>query len=742
MRKLFPVTSLVMALAGCGISAAQAVGACGDSYTPIYSIQGSGPSAAVTGTVTTEGIVVGDFEGTASLGGFYFQDPTGDGNPATSDGIFVYTGAADLVTAGQLVRVTGYARERFDQTTLNGSNSNTSAVTDIVNCGTGSIAPIDVVMPFASADYPERYEGMLVRFPQPLVISEYFNFDRFGEIVLALPQPSETRAFTGTAIDEPGAPANARSLANTLRRITLDDVNSAQNPSVLRHPNGDPFNLANRFRGGDTVQNAIGVLGYDFSLYRIMPTGPADYVAANPRPVSAEHVGDLQVASMNTLNYFLTLDYLTGDPLDNKCGPLQDVECRGADADQPTEFSRQRAKLVAALAGTGADVIGLNEIENTLSVDPLGDLVSGLNDILGAGTYAAINTGIIGSDAIRVGLMYKPGVVTSVGTFKVLDSTVDPRFIDTLSRPSLAQTFVVNATGERFTVVMNHLKSKGSACPSDPDLGDGQGNCNLTRTLAAQALVDWLATDPTGSGDPDFLIIGDLNSYAKEDPIAAIKAGPDDALSSVDDYTNLIDTYAGPYAYTYVFDGQAGYIDHALASYTLAPQATGVSTWHINADEPDVLDYDTSFKPASQELLYEPNEFRTSDHDPVIVGLRLSSAWGFGGFMAPVDSPPTVNTVKAGAAVPVMFSVHGDRGLDIFAAGYPQVVLSSSCSGGATDAVEQTVTAGGSTLSYDPVTGLYTYVWKTQKAWAGSCRRLELKFKDGLTTAYAEFYFR
>jgi predicted extracellular nuclease len=111
----------------------------------------------------------------------------GDGDPATSDGIFVYTGATDLVVAGQLVRVTGYARERFNQTTLNGSNSNTSSVTVVENCGTGSIAPLDVVMPFASADDPERYEGMLVRFPQPLVIAEYFNFDRFGEIVLALP---------------------------------------------------------------------------------------------------------------------------------------------------------------------------------------------------------------------------------------------------------------------------------------------------------------------------------------------------------------------------------------------------------------------------------------------------------------------------------------------------------------------------------------------------------------------------
>lgn len=744
MRNSIKVTALAVALASLGVSATHAAvsPACSDSYTAIYSIQGSGLSAAITGVVTTQGVVVGDFEGAASLGGFYVQDPVGDGDPATSDGIFVFTGSADLVSAGQYVRVTGYARERFGQTALNGANSNSSAVpaANIVDCGTGLVTPIDVTLPFADATAPERFEGMLVRFPQSLVIAEYFNFDRFGEIVLALPLPGETRPFTGTAVDEPGAPANARTLANSLRRITLDDVNSAQNPVVLRHPNGNPFSLTNRFRGGDTVQNAIGVLGYDFSLYRIMPTGPADYVVVNPRPLTADHVGDLQVAGVNALNYFLTLDYPTGDPLDNTCGPLQNVECRGAD--DVGEFVRQRTKLLAALVGTDADVIGLSEIENTLGVDPLADLVSGLDDITGAGTYAAINTGVIGTDAIRVGFIYKPAAVTPTGSFSILDSSVDPRFLADLNRPSLAQTFVENATGERFTVVMNHLKSKGSACPGDPDLGDGQGNCNLTRTAAAQALVDWLATDPTGSGDPDFLIIGDLNAYGMEDPVDAAIAGSDDALSTADDYTNLIATYLGPYAYTYVFDGQFGYLDHALASYTLAPQATGVSTWHINADESDVLDYDTTFKPAEQEALYEPNEFRTSDHDPVIIGLRLASAWDFGGFGSPISPPPATNTVKAGAAVPVKFSLNGDHGLNIFAAGYPRVVPSSSCTVTATDPVEETVTAGGSALSYDPATELYTYVWKTQKAWAGTCRRLELKFTDGLTTAYAEFYFR
>ncbi len=370
---------------------------------------------------------------------------------------------------------------------------------------------------------------MSVRFPQPLVISEYFNYDQFGEVVLALPLDGETRPFTGTAIEEPGAAANARTLANNLRRITLDDAQSAQNPATLRHPNGAPFSLSNRFRGGDTVQDAVGVLGFDFSQYRIIPTGPATYTAVNPRPAAPDPVGgDIRVAAMNTLNFFVTLDGMDDpsspdNPIDNVCGGNANLDCRGADLSQPLEFDRQRNKLLAALTGLDADVIGLNELENTPGVEPLESITNGMSG------YAYVDTGTIGTDAIKVGLIYRPAVVTPVGAFQTLDSGDDPRFIDTRSRPSLAQTFEVNATGARFTVVVNHLKSKGSACGTgDPDAGDGQGNCNGTRTQAAEALVDWIATDPTGSGDPDFLIMGDLNSYAMEDPIDAIKAGSDD----------------------------------------------------------------------------------------------------------------------------------------------------------------------------------------------------------------------
>jgi uncharacterized protein len=604
-------------------STVSSVAPCEQSFTPIYDIQGSGASAAITGAVTTQGVVVGDYEGAneVGIGGFYIQDATGDGDPATSDGIFVFTGSADLVNAGDLVRVSGFARERFNETTINGTNTNSAAVpaTSIVNCGTGSVAPTTVELPVPDSSYLERYEGMLIRLPQNLVISEYFNYDRFGEYVLALPIGSEGRPYTPTTLEVPGSPEYFARLDLNLRsRILIDDGLGTQNPEVGNtHPNGQPFSLSNSFRGGDIVSGFTGVLGFGFNNYRVQPTSYGNYTAVNPRPATPEEVGgSLRVAAFNALNYFLTLDYPSSSSLDNACGPQQTLECRGADSDQPAEFERQRAKLLATLLGLNADVVGLIEIENTTGVEPLADIVAGLNQSLGAGTYAYIETGTIGTDAIKVGLIYQPAKVTPIGNYAILDSSVDPRFDTNRNRPALAQTFEEAATGGRFTVVVNHLKSKGSGCGAgDDDLSTGQGNCNGTRTAAAQALADWLAGDPTGSGDPDFMIIGDLNAYAKEEPITALEnAG----------YSNLIAQFQGPLAYSYGFDGQFGYLDHALANASLSAQVTGVTEWHSNADEPDLIDYDTSFKSPTQDGYYAPDAFRASDHDPVLVGLNLT----------------------------------------------------------------------------------------------------------------------
>lgn len=604
--------------------------ACGQPATLIHQIQGDGATFDMTygGLQTIEGIVTGDFPG---LKGFYVQEEPGDadGMPTTSEGIFVFLGDgydAAPVSRGNQVRVTGEVGEYI---TADGISQQTqiSGTVEVVNCGAAdvSIQPVDITLPMATPDAFERYEGMLVRIPDALVISDYFNFDRFGEITLARPREDQPRLYQPTALVPPGDAAAEIAQQNALRQITLDDGRNTQNPDPARHPNGVSFGLHNRFRGGDSVTNVVGVVDHTFGRYRIQPTQGATVITTNPRPQAPADVGGtIRVASFNLSNYFVTLD--DGQP---SCGPELDQECRGADADQPAEFERQSAKLLATLAALNADLYGLVELENTAGVEPLQSLVDGLNALNGPGAppYAFVDTGTIGPDAIRVGIIYRPATVVPHGNFAVLDSAafLDPNGTgEAQNRPALAQSFRTTANGGIFTLVVNHFKSKGSSCGLvDDDAQDdtSQGDCNETRTLAARTLADWLATDPTGADDADVLILGDLNAYAQEDPIAALRAGADDTAGNGDDYVNLVAQFQGEFAYSYLFDGQLGYLDHALASQSLAEQVTGLSVWHINADEPDILDYDTSFKQPAQDELYEPNPFRSSDHDPILVGI-------------------------------------------------------------------------------------------------------------------------
>jgi hypothetical protein len=222
-----------------------------------------------------------------------------------------------------------------------------------------------------------------------------------------------------------------------------------------------------------------------------------------------------------------------------------------------------------------------------------------------------------------------------------------------------------------------------------------------------------------------------MNSYAQEDPIDVFKGAG---------YTNLIDAYLGDEAYSYVFQGQTGYLDHALASPTLAAQVTGTTEWHINADEPTALDYNTEFKTANQvDSFYAPDAYRSSDHDPVVVGVQLLG-FGFSGFNPPVDNPPVVNVVKAGQTIPVTFALNGDLGLGVLF-GTPTSAAYVCGSAVSTDELESTTTAGASGLSYDVASGTYTYAWKTEKAWATQCRMFTLTLDDG-TYRTAQFQLR
>lgn len=587
--------------------------------TPIYAVQGAGASSPfVDQQVTVVGVVTGDFQdadadGTRNLGGFFLQEERPDGDPQSSDGVFVFDRNATStdIEIFQTVRVSGTVTERFGETQI--------VADSVVVTGTGSVEPVEIPLPAAVISNSdevfianlESVEGMLVSMTEPAIVSDVFGLERYGE--LSLSAGGRLMQYTNSfAPDVAGYAAYVEQRAG--RQIILDDGQAVQNPSFLRYlrpaTTSDPDYSV---RVGDAVTVATGNIrfsrgsgGSGKESYRLVPTVDPDFTQRNIAELRPPAPGGrITVASFNVLNYFTTLD--NGEDI---CGPAADVGCRGADTE--VEFARQQAKSVNALLRLDADVVGLMELENNGGI-ALQNIVDAMNARTAAGTWSYIDTGIIGTDVIAVGLIYRESAVRPAGEFSVLTAAIDARFDDMKNRPALVQSFDAVADGGRFTVAVNHLKSKGSSCDDSGDLNraDGQGNCNLTRTRAAEALVDWLDTDPTGSGDADFLIMGDLNAYLREDPIVAFEAAS---------YVNLLASQGDADAYSFVFDSQSGALDHALASPSLAERVAGIAEWHINADEPALFDYNLDFD-RDADLFDAESPRRSSDHDPLIVGI-------------------------------------------------------------------------------------------------------------------------
>jgi predicted extracellular nuclease len=405
-------------------------------------------------------------------------------------------------------------------------------------------------------------------------------------------------------------------------------------------------------RSGDTVANLSGILSYGFSQYRLLPTATPNFEHTNPRPsVPTEVAGtNLKVASFNVLNFFNGNGVGGGFPT-----------ARGADT--AIEFSRQKAKIVNAIVGLNADVVGLTEIENDGydTYSAIAELTASINTATNSNQWSYVNPGVsqLGTDQISLGFIYRRNRAIALGNAAILDSSIEPLFIDTKNRPTLAQTFQATLGRGVITVAINHLKSKGSDCNDlgDPDTGDGQGNCAITRTQAAQALVNWLSRNPTGVNDKDYLIIGDLNANSKETPVTTfVNAG----------FTDLTPAFNGPESYSYVFDGQAGSLDHGLSSSSLTQQALNAIDWHINADEPISLDYNTEFKSANQiNIFYSNNAYRSSDHDPLLISLKLIIDLDGDG---DVDSDDIKIVVAARNTKPTTFDqrdVNGDGVIDV-----------------------------------------------------------------------------
>ena len=608
------------------------LGICGADATLISAIQGSESSSAEVGNnVIIEAIVTG-----TRAGGFFVQEEASDydADDATSEGLFV-EGSVDVET-GNLVRLYGEVEENYGMTTL-AMDSDVAAL----DCGTAdAVAAVELSMPY-ELDL-ETVEGMVVSVTDATVTSTN-NLWRFGEIVVSdtvKRQPSDVAAPLSEAY-------TAAEEASETSLLTIEDNSSSQYPDALNY--FPTFSYVNAIRIGDSV-SAAGPLNYSFGTYRINPSDVIEVTSSREaNPVVTE--GNLSIATFNVLNYF------NGEVDANGDVTFDYDENRGADDE--VAFELQEGRIVEAIVNLNADVVGLMEIEN----DGFGEdsaiqsLVNAINAELGETeqySFIATSDGSeIGTDAITVGLLYKATVVTPENDAMVVAMPEQQIDEDSLARmrPSLLQSFVHTESSKSFLVAVNHFKSKGSQCAEDvaeapSEITTIQGSCNALRVSAAITLGNALSDESLPERK---VILGDLNAYSAEDPVAvltdytpesrgytittAVNTGMDEG-SSVDvessfGYHNLAEEFdAEGFSYWFYGTEQVGSLDHVLASEAMLADAVDGAHWNINSVEAYQLQYD-------QALRYYPDEdgyaftdvgpFRSSDHDPFIATFDLQA---------------------------------------------------------------------------------------------------------------------
>ncbi|RPD48330.1 ExeM/NucH family extracellular endonuclease [Hymenobacter sediminis] len=572
------------------------------AVTHIGQIQGSGPTATA-GTYTIEAVVTGVYD-KLNPAGFYVQEPTRatDANPATSDALFVVQ-AAPTVKPGDMVRVTGTVLEAAAAPSFGQAVLTEPTVTVI---SSGNPLPAVTMLPNAtfSAAALERHEGMLVQFSGPLVVTDVYNLQKRGELTLTsggiLYQPTQfidpnDNPATGTASTGTSnlAAIKAYEAANLDRSILLDDGSSANNPQPIPYTDA----AFRTVRVGSKIERLRGVLGYGFNQWRIQPLPGAETPVVQVTRPGMPVFGplDLKLASFNVLNYFNGNGIGGGFPTTRGAKTLPD-------------FARQRSKIIAALRAMNADVVGLTEIENdgTGPASAIQDLVNGLNQAMGAGTYAFVDDGGAAqqpnnTDQIHCAFLYKPAEVRLLGPALVAQAK------GVFERPPLAQLFITRRKPRPDTValVINHFKSKGSGTGPNADQNDGQGGSNDRRREQARALVEFINSTVIPAGSGRVLCLGDYNANYEEDPIDILRAAGLVAVTP-------------PTSASYVFKGLTGSLDHCIVTPNLAG-FIDVHKWNINSFEPLFQQYDVAGAATDAN-----SPFRSSDHDPVLIGLNFA----------------------------------------------------------------------------------------------------------------------
>lgn len=566
------------------------LGACGDPATPIHLIQGSGLTTTLSQTqaIIVEGVVTGDFQGPDKLGGFFLQEASGleDGDPQTSEGIFVYDGSLNTdVSSMEKVRLQGDILE------INGMTS-ISNVVDLQRCGLDlTLVPTLATLPISDVSTWENMEGMLIRIDQPLAATGLAGLGSTGTVELALGAP----LLYPTEFAAPGTAAEEAAELNRRSKITLDD-GSRQTP-VPRPPYLHP---GGTLRVGDTLDHLTGILTEDENGYQIQPTEPVSFTHNNQRPQAPPPGSHLRLVHFDAGGYF------NGDGMGDGfpgAGGAQTAE----------EFGRQRAKIINALLAMQADLLALSGIENDGydQTSAIYDLLQGLNEVTEGAPFALIDPSLpqLGEAETAAAIIYRADRLQPQG----LAVTTNGSPFDGPGSQPLAQRFIDLDSGETFVAAAVQFPGRGNCSAegdANADQGDGQGCFALLRSQMASALVEWLAGDSALGAAKDVIILGSLNSYHQEDALAELlDAG----------FVDLAAQFPSAGDYTSVRAGQVGTLNYALASPALAAQVQETRVWPINAAEPGAFDYHTS----NQPMLYDPGPYRSAELDPLIIDLDL-----------------------------------------------------------------------------------------------------------------------
>ncbi len=596
--------SLILLLV-CGFSACASEQHCKKQLTtPISVIQGEQQNSSFVNQKTwVKGIVTGDFRGDDNLGGYFVQSLKPDAKKTTSEGIFVKENNRQLpFKVGDVIITHGEVVEKFGVTQL--KNSQRTKV-----CERKQVLPeaVTIELPLENADL-EYLEGMRVTLGKPKYITNNRQYFTYGELTV-----SSSLLMNPTSVVRPGVKAQKLVAANRLDQLIIDDGSTRKYP-FFDKPNGfidSEINADNPIKIGQKLATT-GVMYYAFGQYKLQPTEPIKISHSLPgsqtKPKDVR--GDLTIATFNVENFFTSVD----EGKEN-CGPLVNFFCRGAD--NKTEYQRQLAKLVHVINTADAAVMGLQELENNAQKS-IRALVDALNKDAGREKWGYIDTGALGEDVIKVGLIYQVDLLKPQGQFALLNRASDPEFLEHRNRIIVAQTFT-DTENNSFNVATVHFKSKScrDAMDKNLDQNDGQGCYNPIRTQVAAQLSRWLAEDPTGQGAAATFIVGDFNSYQLEDPMVKLKQ-----LG----YKNLANTFLAPQNWTSSFRGTVGSLDYVLANAAGQTLVTGLTQWHINSVSMDEFGYNN--EPFNKNIekpkdFYQLDPYSSSDHDVVIAGIAF-----------------------------------------------------------------------------------------------------------------------